>query len=68
MPLLLIHGDADGTLPLRDARRLVALAPPGTRHLVVAGADHGKGHAADPVAYEAAVTDHLRESFAMTRS
>jgi uncharacterized protein len=68
VPLLLIHGDADRTIPVRDARRLVALAPPGTRHLEVAGADHGKGHAADPVGYEAAVTDHLRESFAMTRS
>jgi fermentation-respiration switch protein FrsA (DUF1100 family) len=68
VPLLLIHGDADSTVPLRDARRLVALAPPRTRHLVVAGADHGQGHAADPLAYEAAVAAHLRSSFAMTRS
>jgi uncharacterized protein len=68
VPLQLIHGDADATVPLRDARRLVDLAARGTRHLVVAGADHGEGHAADPVAYEAAVTNHLRASFAMTRS
>jgi pimeloyl-ACP methyl ester carboxylesterase len=67
VPLLLIHGDADTTVPLRDARRLAALAPAGT-HLVVAGAGHGEGHAADPLAYEAAVTDHLRAAFAMTRS
>ena len=68
VPLLLIHGDADATVPLRDARRLGAMAPAGTRHLVIAGADHGQGHAADPAAYEAAVTDHLRTAFAMTRS
>ena len=30
------------------------------RRLVVEGADHGQGHAVDPAAYEAAVTDHLR--------
>ena len=68
VPLLLIHGDADTTVPLRDARRLAALAPAGTRHLVVAGADHGQGHVADPIGYEAAVTEHLRAAFAMTRS
>jgi pimeloyl-ACP methyl ester carboxylesterase len=68
VPLLLIQGDADAVVPLRDARRLAALAPPGTRQLVIAGAGHGEGHAADPGAYEAAVTAHLRSAFAMTRS
>ena len=48
VPLLLIHGDADATVPLRDARRLAALAPAGTRHLVVAGADHGAGPCGRP--------------------
>ena len=68
VPLLLINGEADATVPLRDARRLASLAPAGTRHLVIAGADHGAGHAADPGAYEEAVTHHLHAAFAMTRT
>lgn len=40
-PLLLIHGDADETIPLAVSRRLAALAPRGTRLLVEKGADHG---------------------------
>jgi len=63
VPLLLIHGDADRTLPLKDARRLAAAAPGGTVHLVIEGADHGRGHAVDPVRYEAAVTSHIRKAF-----
>ena len=63
VPLLLIHGDADRTLPLRDAMRLAAAAPEATVHLVVEGADHGRGHAVDPVRYEAAVTSHIRKAF-----
>ena len=57
------------TVPLRDARRLAAAAPEGTRRLVSTAPTTARGHAADPVAYEAAVTDRiLREAFAMTRS
>jgi dipeptidyl aminopeptidase/acylaminoacyl peptidase len=40
-PLLLIHGDADDTIPLAVSRRLAALAPRGTRLMVVRGAEHG---------------------------
>ena len=68
LPLLLVHGDADATLPIRDARRLAAAAPPGTVHLVVQGADHGDAHATDPTRYEAAVTAHLRSAFEGARS
>ena len=60
LPLLLVHGAADRTVPIRDGRRLAAAAPPGTRHLVIEGADHGRAHAADPTRYEAEVTAHLR--------
>jgi pimeloyl-ACP methyl ester carboxylesterase len=67
LPLLLIHGDADRTVPIRDARRLAAIAPPGSRHLVVPGADHGDGHRIDPAAYEAAVTDLLQGAFSAGR-
>jgi pimeloyl-ACP methyl ester carboxylesterase len=67
VPLLLVHGDADRTLPLRDASRLAAAAPEGSTHLVIAGADHGRAHAVDPVRYEAAVTAHLRSAFRRAR-
>ncbi len=67
VPLLLVHGEADRTVPIRDGRRLAAAAPEGTRHLVIPGADHGEGHATDPVAYEASVQDILRGAFTSTR-
>ncbi len=68
VPLLLIHGTADRTLPIKQARRLVAAAPAGTRHLEVQGADHGRAHAVDPARYETAVTELLREAFRVARS
>lgn len=40
-PLLLVHGDADDTIPVAVSRRLAALAPRGTRLRVERGADHG---------------------------
>jgi dipeptidyl aminopeptidase/acylaminoacyl peptidase len=40
-PLLLIHGDADETIPLAVSRRLAASAPRGTRLVVERGGDHG---------------------------
>ncbi len=68
LPLLLIHGAADRTVPLRDARRLAAAAPPGTRQVVIDAADHGLGHATDPARYEQEVTGLLRAAFARARS
>lgn len=68
VPLLLIHGDQDGTVPILDGRRLAASAPEGSRHLVIEGAGHGQGHAVAPVVYEAAVTGLLREAFSRHRS
>ena len=68
VPLLLIHGDADGTVPIRDGRRLAEAAPPGTRHIVIDGADHGQGHAIDPARWEAEVAAHLRAAFEGARS
>ncbi|MCJ7712815.1 MAG: alpha/beta hydrolase [Chloroflexi bacterium] len=67
VPLLLVHGAQDRTVPIYDARRLAAAAPPGTRHLVISGADHGAGHATDPAVYEAAVEELLREAFTGAR-
>ena len=67
VPLLLVHGTRDRTIPVRDARRLAAAAPPGAHHLLVDGAGHGTGHATDPGAYEAAAQGLLRAAFAAAR-
>ncbi len=63
VPVLLVHGDADGTIPLRDARRLVAAAPDSVEHMVVAGGGHSGSHGADPAGYETRVTRFLRAAF-----
>jgi uncharacterized protein len=68
VPLLLVHGEADTLVPVRDARRLAEAAPAGTAHLVVPGAGHGEAHATDPARYEAAVSAHLRSAFEGARS
>ena len=67
VPLLLVHGDRDGTVRPRDARRLAAASPGGARQVVIAGAGHGLGHAVDADGYEAAVTGLLRDAFRSAR-
>jgi pimeloyl-ACP methyl ester carboxylesterase len=67
MPLMLIWGELDTTVPVEDARRLAAVSPPGAVHLFVPGAEHGKAHATDPATYESHVTAHLRAAFAVAR-
>jgi pimeloyl-ACP methyl ester carboxylesterase len=67
VPLLLIHGEADMTVPLADARRLAALGGPSTEHWSVPGAGHGQAHATAPQAYERRVTDFLRMAFGRAR-
>ena len=39
-PILIVHGDRDGVIPIEAGRRLHAVAPEGTRFEVVAGAGH----------------------------
>jgi len=63
VPLLLIHGEADTTVPIADGRRLAALAGPAAEHWVVPGADHSAGHAVAGDDYERRVTDFLRLAF-----
>jgi len=63
VPLLLIHGEADETVPIADGRRLAALAGPSTEHWVIPGAAHSGGHAAAGPDYERRVTDFLRLAF-----
>ena len=43
VPLLLVHGRRDRTIPVKDARRLAAAAPAGTRTARIAGAGHTRG-------------------------
>jgi pimeloyl-ACP methyl ester carboxylesterase len=67
VPLLLIHGDADTTVPLADGRRLASLAGPSAEHWIVAGADHGRAHATAGQDYERRVVDFLRVAFRRSR-
>jgi fermentation-respiration switch protein FrsA (DUF1100 family) len=67
VPLLLIHGEADTTVPLDDGRRLAAAAGSSAQHWTVPGADHSASHATAPQDYERRVTDHLRMAFRAAR-
>jgi len=67
VPLLLVHGDADATVPLAEGRRVAAHAGPSGDHWVIPGGGHGSGHSAAPTAYEARVTEFLRAAFAGAR-
>ena len=68
VPVLLIHGEADTTVPIADGRRLAAAAGPASQHWVVPGADHSRAHATEPAAYEARVTTFLRDALASVRT
>jgi len=68
VPLLLIHGDADTTVPLEDGRRLAALAGPSAEHWIVPGAEHSRGHATAGQDYERRVMDFLRVAFRRARA
>jgi pimeloyl-ACP methyl ester carboxylesterase len=67
VPLLLIHGEADTTVPVGDGRRLAAAAGSSTQHWTVPGAGHSSSHAVAPQDYERRVTDHLRMAFRAAR-
>jgi pimeloyl-ACP methyl ester carboxylesterase len=68
VPILLIHGTADATVPLKAARRLATAAGANVEHWEVASAAHSAGHATAPAAYEARVETFLRRAFADARS
>jgi uncharacterized protein len=63
VPLLLIHGDADTTVPPADGRRLVALAGPSAEHWLVADAGHGGAHRTAPDEWDDRVSRFLRRAF-----
>jgi fermentation-respiration switch protein FrsA (DUF1100 family) len=68
VPLLLIHGTADTTVPIAEAQRLQWLAGPSAEHWIVEGADHSRAHAAAGQDYERRVMDFLRMAFERARA
>lgn len=67
VPMLLIHGEDDTTVPIADGRRLAALAGPAAEHWIVPGASHSGGHRAAAQDYERRVVDFLRMAFGAAR-
>lgn len=58
-PLLLIHGEADSTVPLRQARRIARAAGPSCRAIWLPGVEHVKGYRDDPARYVALINAFL---------
>lgn len=63
IPLLLIHGGADRTVPPAAGRRLAALAGPATEHWEVPDADHGRARSVAPAQWDLRVSRFLRQAF-----
>lgn len=63
VPLLLIHGTADRTVPIRAGRRLAAAAGPSAVHWEVAGADHDEARSIDPAQWDERVIRFVRQGF-----
>jgi uncharacterized protein len=59
VPLLVIHGEADGTVPVSHGRRLVTAYGPKAESYFVPGAEHVGSYAANPSAYLARLTAFL---------
>jgi fermentation-respiration switch protein FrsA (DUF1100 family) len=62
-PVLIVHGDADGLVPLSDAQQLVA-AGPSAELWVVHGAGHGGSYGIDPPAYTERVAAFFERNLA----
>jgi uncharacterized protein len=67
VPLLLIHGADDTTVPVRDGERLAAAAGSNAELWIVPRAGHSSAHRSDPPAYEARVAAFLRRAFVVAR-
>jgi pimeloyl-ACP methyl ester carboxylesterase len=67
VPLLLIHGGADRTVPPSAGRRLARLAGSSAEHWEVPGAGHGGARAADPAGWDLRVSRFLRRAFVESR-
>lgn len=59
-PILLIHGDADHSIPMANSERILAAANNANAKLwIVPGADHVKARSVDPTAYDQKVLEFL---------
>lgn len=67
VPVLLIAGAADATVPVDDARLLAAAAGPTAELWIVPDAGHSGAHAADRSAWEARVSGFLRGALLTAR-
>lgn len=61
MPILVIHGDADSTVPLATSQ-VLAHRRGNVRLVTVKGAEHVEAWNTDPTAYDAAVTTFLHDT------
>ncbi|MGI8518952.1 MAG: alpha/beta hydrolase [Acidimicrobiia bacterium] len=61
VPVLVIHGTEDETVPLQSSQDLVAARPDLVRISIVPGAGHVRSWNVDAASYEAAVTGFLAE-------
>jgi uncharacterized protein len=58
-PLLILHGDADRTVPVALGRRLLAAAPAGTRMVEFPGGTHSRLQQDAPEAYQRALREFM---------
>ena len=63
-PILMLHGDADRTVPISLGRRLRDAAPPGVRWLEVPGGTHSQLHSQAPAVYRQALIDLMKAAAA----
>ncbi len=59
LPLFMLHGDADGVVPVSMAHRLASLAPAGTELTIVPGANHVDAVAVGGAALRDALSEFL---------
>jgi pimeloyl-ACP methyl ester carboxylesterase len=63
VPLFLVHGAADRTVPPKAGRRLRQLVGPHVEHWEVPAADHGEARRAAPGDWDLRVSRFLRQAF-----
>ncbi len=63
-PLLLIHGNADSIVPVRQARQLALSAGDSCQMVILPGVEHVQAYQSDPWHYVAAVDDFLNHNLA----
>ncbi|MBE6037122.1 MAG: alpha/beta hydrolase [Clostridiales bacterium] len=61
VPVLFIHGEADGFVPCSMSRENYAACKAPKKLLTVPGADHGLSYLLDPAAYRRAITEFAQE-------